>query len=36
MQLKDPKLFREQAYIDGKWAGADRGGTVAIDNPASG
>ena len=36
MQLKDPKLFREQAYIDGKWVAADRGGTVAIDNPADG
>ena len=36
MQLKDPKLFREQAYIDGKWVAADRGGLVAIDNPANG
>jgi succinate-semialdehyde dehydrogenase/glutarate-semialdehyde dehydrogenase len=36
MQLKDPKLFREQAYIDGKWVAADRGGSVAIDNPANG
>ncbi|HKT20068.1 MAG TPA: NAD-dependent succinate-semialdehyde dehydrogenase, partial [Stellaceae bacterium] len=36
MQLKDPKLFREQAYIDGKWVAADRGGAVAIDNPANG
>jgi len=36
MQLKDPKLFREQAYIDGKWVAADKGGTVAIDNPANG
>ena len=36
MQLKDPKLFREQAYIDGKWVAADKGGSVAIDNPANG
>src|SRR5690348_7517412 len=36
MQLKDPKLFREQAYIDGKWVAAESGGSVAIDNPANG
>ncbi|MGH7033375.1 MAG: aldehyde dehydrogenase family protein, partial [Stellaceae bacterium] len=36
MQLKDPKLFREEAYIDGKWVAADSGGSVAIDNPANG
>ena len=36
MQLKDPQLFREEAYIDGKWVAADKGGSVAIDNPANG
>lgn len=34
--LKDMKLFREQCYIDGKWVGADKGGTIAVDNPATG
>ncbi len=34
--LKDPKLFREQCYIDGKWLNADKGGTIDVDNPATG
>ncbi len=36
MQLKDAKLFRQQCYIDGTWQKADKGATVAIDNPADG
>ena len=36
MKLKDPKLFRTQAYIDGKWVDADKGETLTVDNPASG
>jgi succinate-semialdehyde dehydrogenase / glutarate-semialdehyde dehydrogenase len=36
MQLKDSKLFRQQGYVDGQWADADKGGTVAIANPANG
>ncbi len=36
MQLKDSKLFRQQCYVDGKWVEADKGGTVAIANPANG
>src|SRR5271156_4194587 len=34
MQLKDPALFRQQAYIDGAWCDAEGGATVAVDNPA--
>ena len=34
--LKDPHLFRQQCYIDGKWSDADSGKTVAVSNPASG
>ncbi len=34
--LKDPKLFRQQCYIDGGWCAADDGGTIAVTNPASG
>lgn len=36
MKLNDPKLFRTQAYIDGKWVNADKGETLAVDNPATG
>lgn len=34
--LKDPHLFRQQCYIDGKWSDADSGKTVTVSNPASG
>jgi succinate-semialdehyde dehydrogenase/glutarate-semialdehyde dehydrogenase len=34
--LKDPKLFRDRAYIDGAWADADSGTRFEVDNPASG
>lgn len=36
MQLKDLTLFRQQAYIDGAWVDADRGQTIAVNNPATG
>jgi succinate-semialdehyde dehydrogenase / glutarate-semialdehyde dehydrogenase len=36
LQLSDPKLFRQQCYVDGKWADADGGGTIPVENPASG
>ncbi|MBB1605043.1 MULTISPECIES: NADP-dependent succinate-semialdehyde dehydrogenase [unclassified Pseudomonas] len=35
MQLKDPSLFRQQAYIDGAWVDADNGQTLKVNNPAS-
>ncbi|WP_152223554.1 NADP-dependent succinate-semialdehyde dehydrogenase [Pseudomonas sp. SCB32] len=35
MQLKDPTLFRQQAYIDGAWVDADNGQTVQVSNPAT-
>src|SRR6185437_3960496 len=34
MQLKDPKLFRQQAYIDGQWVEADSRKSFAVNNPA--
>ena len=34
--LKDPKLFRESAYIDGAWVEADSRGRFDVDNPATG
>ncbi|MTV51360.1 NADP-dependent succinate-semialdehyde dehydrogenase [Pseudoduganella buxea] len=36
MQLNDPTLLRQQAYIDGAWLDADHGETVAVTNPATG
>ena len=36
MQLKDPTLLRQQAYIDGAWSDADNGKTHAVFNPATG
>jgi len=36
MQLKDPTLLRQQAYIDGGWHDADDGTTQPVDNPATG
>ncbi len=35
MQLKDPKLLRENGYIDGVWTAADSGGTIPVHNPAT-
>ena len=36
MKLKEPLLFRQQAYIDGAWCNADSGATFGVDNPATG
>ncbi len=35
VQLKDPSLFRQQCYIDGKWVDADGGETIEVTNPAN-
>ena len=34
--LKDPKLFRESAYLDGAWVEADSRARNAVDNPGNG
>src|SRR5687768_8728965 len=34
--LKDSKLFRQACYIDGAWVAARSGGTINVDNPATG
>ena len=34
--LTDSKLFRQQCYIDGAWVDARSGGTISVDNPATG
>src|SRR5437016_6576960 len=36
LPLKDPKLFREQCYVDGQWVGADSRKTLAVIDPATG
>ncbi len=35
-KLKDPKLLRNQCYIDGQWVEAEEGKTVPVTNPATG
>jgi succinate-semialdehyde dehydrogenase/glutarate-semialdehyde dehydrogenase len=35
-QLKDPSLFRQQAFLNGQWCDADNGETIAVTNPATG
>ena len=36
MELNDNTLFRQQAYINGEWVGADNGATFEVTNPATG
>jgi succinate-semialdehyde dehydrogenase/glutarate-semialdehyde dehydrogenase len=36
LNLKDPSLLRQQAYIDGEWCDALEGQTVTVTNPATG
>jgi len=35
MQLNNPDLFRQQAYVNGEWIDADNGKTFKVNNPAS-
>jgi succinate-semialdehyde dehydrogenase / glutarate-semialdehyde dehydrogenase len=36
MQLKDPTLLRQQAFINGQWRDAESGKTITVTNPANG
>src|SRR5271169_5633757 len=36
VDLKDMLLFREACYVDGQWVQAASGGTIGVDNPATG
>ena len=36
MNIPHPDLFRQQAYIGGKWCDADSGKVLAVHNPATG
>src|SRR3990167_8444204 len=36
LQLNDPSLLRQQAYVNGQWCDADSGARTEILNPANG
>ncbi|NRO96279.1 succinate-semialdehyde dehydrogenase [Paraburkholderia sp. NMBU_R16] len=36
IDLKDPSLLKNQAFLAGEWQGADDGGTFEVRNPATG
>lgn len=36
LKLKDPALFREQAYVDGQWVFSEGGKLIEVNNPATG
>ena len=36
MQLQDPSLLRDKAYVDGRWIAADSGRSFPVNDPASG
>lgn len=36
LNLKDPSLLKQLAYIDGQWVAADSGATFEVTNPATG
>jgi succinate-semialdehyde dehydrogenase/glutarate-semialdehyde dehydrogenase len=36
LKLDDSALLREQCYVDGEWVGATGGGTIEVENPATG
>lgn len=35
-QLRDPSLFRQQAYVDGRWSDAVSGAKFSVTDPATG
>ncbi|MBN9582432.1 MAG: NADP-dependent succinate-semialdehyde dehydrogenase [Afipia sp.] len=36
LTLNDPSLLRDVCYVGGEWVAADGGGTITVDNPATG
>ncbi|MGB9150789.1 MAG: NADP-dependent succinate-semialdehyde dehydrogenase [Burkholderiales bacterium] len=36
LQLSNPRLIRQQCYINGKWLNAHSGKSIAVNNPATG
>jgi len=35
MQLNEPSLFQQQAFINGQWCLADSGETISVNNPST-
>jgi len=36
LSLRDPRLLRQQLFIDAPWHDADNGATIPVHNPANG
>lgn len=36
LNLKDPNLLKQQAYVNGQWCDADKGERIPVTNPATG
>jgi succinate-semialdehyde dehydrogenase/glutarate-semialdehyde dehydrogenase len=36
LQLRNTSLFRQHAYVDGRWCDADGGATIQVMNPSTG
>lgn len=36
LTLKDPRLLKQQAYVNGAWCNADNAETISVTNPANG
>jgi succinate-semialdehyde dehydrogenase/glutarate-semialdehyde dehydrogenase len=36
LQLKDPRLLRQQCHVGGEWRDAVGGGVIPVHNPADG
>ena len=36
LNLRDPGLLKQKAYLDGAWCDADSGKTIIVTNPATG
>ncbi|MBX9349909.1 NADP-dependent succinate-semialdehyde dehydrogenase [Chromobacterium vaccinii] len=36
LNLQDPKLLRQQCYLNGQWLDADSGQSISVQNPATG
>src|SRR6516162_4381666 len=34
--LREPRLFREACYVDGRWVATGARGVIKVDNPATG
>ena len=35
MNITESKFYRDKCFINGEWVGADSGGTISVNNPAT-